>query len=60
MTLKLLPPLYEWQRWSDDYEPTFAELGAMTDEEYDNYTEAVLKPRLAKSKRNHPTHKENK
>jgi len=37
--LKLLPPVYAWQRWPRGYEPTLSQLEAMTEDEYDDYWE---------------------
>lgn len=37
--LRLLPPLYKWQRWPRGYEPSDSDLIAMTDEEYDAWAE---------------------
>jgi len=33
--MKLLDPIYPWQSWPRGYEPTVAELEAMTEEEYE-------------------------
>ena len=35
--LKLLTPVYTWQSWSRDYEPSLSDLEAMSEEEYDCY-----------------------
>jgi hypothetical protein len=35
MTLKLVPPVYEWQTWKDGYQPSDEQLGAMGDDEYE-------------------------
>lgn len=37
--MKLLEPVYKWQRWPRCYDPTDADLEAMSDEEYDYYWE---------------------
>lgn len=37
--MKLLDPIYPWQRWPRGYEPTTAELEAMTEEEYELWRE---------------------
>lgn len=37
--MKLLPPLYEWQRWPREYEPSDEQLIAMSDEEYEMYAQ---------------------
>jgi hypothetical protein len=48
-----VPPVAEWQKWPRGYEPTTAQLEAMTEEEYDawNYYENGQSKRSA----NHPT-----
>ena len=35
--LKLLTPVYTWQSWPRDYEPSLSDLEAMSSEEYDCY-----------------------
>jgi hypothetical protein len=35
--LKLLTPVYTWQSWPRNYEPTLSDLEAMSSEEYDCY-----------------------
>jgi hypothetical protein len=50
MTLKLLPAVYAWQKWNDDHNPTDAELGAMSEEEYDDYIDCLMRT----AKQNHP------
>lgn len=50
MTLKLLPPVYAWQSWGEGYNPTDAELGAMSEEEYDAYIDREIRT----AKQNHP------
>jgi hypothetical protein len=35
--LKLLTPVYTWQSWPRNYEPSLSELEAMSTEEYDCY-----------------------
>lgn len=39
MTLELLEPVYPWQQWPRHYDPTEADLEAMSEEEYDAYWE---------------------
>jgi len=39
MKLKPLETVYPWQRWPRYYDPTDADLEAMSDEEYDAYWE---------------------
>ena len=35
--LKLLTPVYTWQSWPRNYEPSLSDLEAMSSEEYDCY-----------------------
>ena len=35
--LKLLTPVYTWQSWPRNYEPSLSDLEAMSTEEYDCY-----------------------
>lgn len=37
--MKLLEPIYPWQQWPRGYEPTVAELEAMSEEEYELWQE---------------------
>lgn len=50
VTLKLLPPVYAWQSWGEGYNPTDAELGAMSEEEYDAYIDREIRT----AKQSHP------
>ena len=60
MTLKLVPPVYEWQTWKDGYQPSDEQLGAMSDDEYEAYARCVIYPKVEISKRSHPTYKGDK
>jgi hypothetical protein len=60
MTLKLVPPVYEWQTWREGYEPSDEQLGAMAEDEYEAYARCVIYPKAETSKRSHPTYKGDK
>jgi ribosomal protein L31 len=60
MTLKLVPPVYEWQTWKDGYQPSDEQLGAMGDDEYEAYASCVIYPKVEISKRSHPTYRGDK
>lgn len=52
-SLRLLPPLYQWQTWPEYYEPSDDEIISMGDDEYHAYMVYFTK----KAKENHPTNR---
>lgn len=58
MNLTLLPPVYEWQKWTHEYEATDEDILAMSEDEYTDYMDCFRRQSRKLFLKTHPAGRE--